>query len=48
MDENIKKIPDLFGSMVFNEEKMRQRLSADAYDAWRQCMTQGTDRKSVV
>ena len=42
MDENIKKIPDLFGSMVFNEDKMRQRLSADAYDAWRQCMTQGT------
>ena len=41
MDENIKKIPDLFGSMVFNEDKMRQRLSADAYDAWRQCMTQG-------
>ena len=42
MDENIKKIPELFGSMVFNEDKMRQRLSADAYDAWRQCMTQGT------
>ncbi len=42
MDENIKKIPELFGCMVFNEDKMRQRLSPDAYDAWRQCMTQGT------
>ena len=42
MDENIKKIPELFGCMVFNEDKMRQRLSPDAYNAWRQCMTQGT------
>lgn len=25
MDENIKKIPELFGCMVFNEDKMRQR-----------------------
>lgn len=29
MDENIKKIPELFGCMVFNEDKMRQRLSPD-------------------
>ena len=36
------KLSDLFGSMVFNEDKMRQRLSPDAYNAWRQCMTQGT------
>ena len=42
MDENIKKIPELFGCMVFNEDKMRQRLSADAYEAWQQCMTHGT------
>ena len=42
MDENTKTIPELFGCMVFNEDKMRQRLSADAYEAWRQCMTQGT------
>ena len=42
MDENTKAIPELFGCMVFNEDKMRQRLSADAYEAWRQCMTQGT------
>ena len=42
MDEKIKNIPELFGCMVFNEDKMRQRLSADAYEAWRQCMAQGT------
>ena len=42
MDENIKRIPEFFGCMVFNEDKMRQRLSADAYEAWQQCMTHGT------
>ena len=30
MNENVTKIPDIFGCMVFTEEKMRQRLSADA------------------
>ena len=27
--------------MVFTEEKMRQRLSADVYQAWQQCQAQG-------
>ena len=42
MDEPTKRIPEFFGCMVFNEDKMRQRLSADAYEAWQQCMTHGT------
>ena len=42
MDEPTKRIPEFFGCMVFNEDKMRQRLSADAYEAWQQGMTHGT------
>ena len=41
MNENVARIPDIFGSMVFTEEKMRQRLSADVYQAWQQCQAQG-------
>ncbi len=41
MNENVTRIPDIFGSMVFTEEKMRQRLSADVYQAWQQCQVQG-------
>ena len=41
MNENVTRIPDIFGSMVFTEEKMRQRLSADVYQAWQQCQAQG-------
>ena len=33
MNENVTRIPDIFGSMVFTEEKMRQRLSPDVYQA---------------
>ena len=35
-------VPELFGSMVFNEEVMQQRLPAPAYAAWKQCLTTGT------
>ena len=41
MNENVTRIPDIFGCMVFTEEKMRQRLSADVYQAWQQCQAQG-------
>jgi len=43
MVENTKCIPELFGTMVFNEEKMRQRLPSDVYTAWQQCLIQGTN-----
>lgn len=35
-------VPELFGSMVFNEEVMRQRLSPATYKAWRKCIEEGT------
>lgn len=42
MNKTTKNIPELFGSMVFNEQQMRQRLPASIYDAWQQCLIQGT------
>ncbi len=42
MDEKVKNIPELFGCMVFNEDKMRQRLPANVYAAWQQCLIEGT------
>ena len=41
MHERANGIPALFGSMVFTEDKMRQRLSAAAFDAWQECLRQG-------
>lgn len=35
-------LPALFGSMVFNEEAMKERLSAASYAAWKRCITDGT------
>ena len=37
-----KKVTELFGSMVFNEEVMKQRLSATCYKAWKKCVEEGT------
>ena len=31
-----------FGSMVFNEEVMKQRLSSQSYKAWKKCVTDST------
>lgn len=36
------KLPELFGSMVFNEETMKERLSTASYQAWKKCVTEGT------
>ena len=35
-------MPELFGSLVFNEETMQQRLSPASYAAWKKCITDGT------
>jgi len=35
-------IPEIFGSMVFSEDQMRQRLSPEIYAAWKSCIVQGT------
>ena len=37
-----KKVTELFGSMVFNEEVMKQRLSTTCYRAWKKCVEEGT------
>lgn len=37
-----EKVTEMFGSMVFNEEVMRQRLSATCYKAWKKCVNEGT------
>lgn len=37
-----EKLPELFGSMVFNEDTMQQRLSPASYKAWKKCITDGT------
>ena len=35
----ILNIPEIFGCDVFNEATMKQRLSPEVYDAWKQCIT---------
>ena len=35
-------LPELFGSRVFNEETMKDRLSPASYGAWKTCVTEGT------
>ena len=36
-------VPEIFGSDVFNEDTMRQRLSAGVYSAWRTCIDTGAE-----
>ncbi len=42
MTSSTETLPELFGSMVFNEETMKQRLSKATYQAWKKCVTDGT------
>jgi len=37
-----EKVTEMFGSMVFNENVMKQRLSATCYKAWKKCVDEGT------
>jgi glutamine synthetase len=37
-----KKLPELFGSLVFNEEAMKERCSLASYNAWKTSVTEGT------
>jgi len=41
MSETKNRIPNLFGSMVFNEEAMSQYISPTAMKAWQQCLQNG-------
>ena len=38
MEKNPSHLPELFGSMVFNEDTMKQRLSPASYNAWKKCI----------
>ena len=37
----ILNVPEIFGSDVFNEATMKQRLSPEIYGAWKQCIQTG-------
>ena len=38
----ILNVPEIFGSDVFNEATMKQRLSPEVYCAWKQCIQTGS------
>ena len=38
----ILNVPEIFGSDVFNEAVMKQRLSTHIYEAWKQCIQTGS------
>ncbi len=42
MEKETKCLPELFGSYVFNEQTMKQRLSDASYKAWKKCTVDGT------
>ena len=35
-------VPEIFGTDVFNDATMQQRLSKETYHAWKQCLTTGS------
>ena len=39
---DVLNVPEIFGSDVFNEAIMKQRLPADIYLAWKHCVTTGS------
>ena len=39
---HIIHVPDIFGTDVFNEATMKQRLEAETYNAWKQCICTGS------
>ncbi|MBQ9061402.1 MAG: glutamine synthetase III [Eubacterium sp.] len=41
MSKKAKKLPEIFGNMVFDEVTMKERLSATTYKAWKKCVTDG-------
>ena len=41
MSSDPGKFPELFGSMVFDEETMKERLSPSCYRQWKQSVSDG-------
>ena len=44
----IMNVPEIFGSDVFNESVMQQRLAPAIYNAWKQCIENGTQLQIEV
>ena len=42
MNNDTGKFPELFGSMVFNEDTMKERLSPSCYKQWKKSVSDGT------
>ena len=42
MSNDTGKFPELFGSMVFNEDTMKERLSPSCYKHWKKSVSDGT------
>ena len=42
MSKTNKRLPELFGSEVFNEDTMKDRLSPACYKAWKKSVSDGT------
>ena len=38
----ILNVPELFGSDVFNEATMRERLPAEVFSVWKNCVSTGS------
>ena len=39
---HIIQVPEIFGTDVFNEATMRERLASETYNAWKQCICTGS------
>ena len=46
--DSVLNVPEIFGSDVFNEATMRQRLPREAYQAWRTCIDTGAELTLVT
>ncbi len=46
--KKMEKVPELFGSMVFHEAAMQQYMSKSTFQAWKQCLTDGTNLPLTV
>ena len=39
---HISNVPEIFGLDVFTEATMKQRLAANVYESWKNCIETGT------
>jgi glutamine synthetase len=48
MYDTIISIPELFGSMVFGEDQMRERLRPETYAAWKRAIVEGVSLNRAI